>query len=87
MRRINFRLAIRCVLIQNVEMKLSDYLKKRGMTQTEFGRLLNPPMTQMHISHVVNGRVRISLERAVEIEEVTGGEVTVRDWMPQEKAA
>lgn len=62
-------------------MRLNEYLKSKGITQTEFGQKLSPPMTQMHISHVINGRVRISLERAVEIEEMTGGEVSVRDWV------
>lgn len=68
-------------------MKLADYLKSKGLTQTEFGKLLNPPMTQVHVSHVINGRLRISLERAVEIEELTNGEVSVRDWLKKEELA
>lgn len=66
-------------------MKLAEYLKSKMVTQTEFGRLLNPPMSQVHLSHVINGRVRVSLKRAIEIEEVTDGAVTVRDWLAAEE--
>ncbi len=62
-------------------MKLPDYLKREGLTQTQFGQKLNPPMTQMHLSHVINGRTRISLARALEIAEVTNGEVPVHEWI------
>lgn len=62
-------------------MNLTDYLKKNGLTQAEFGLRLHPPMTQMHISHVVTGRLRISLSRALEIEKKTAGEVPASDWV------
>lgn len=62
-------------------MKLTDYLKRKRLTQAEFGLLLNPPMSQAALSHVINGRIRISLERALEIQTVTSGEVAVTDWV------
>ena len=65
-------------------MRLNDYLKSKGVTQTQFGLSLNPPMTQMRISHLITGRTRISLRRSVEIQRVTNGAVTVFDWLDSE---
>lgn len=68
-------------------MKLTEYLKRNRLTQAEFGRRLNPPMTQAHLSHILSGRSRISLARALEIQAVTGGEVPVTEWVERPNIA
>lgn len=62
-------------------MKLAKYLKKHDLTQTDFGKRFDPPVTQGGVSHWMNGQT-ITAERAIEIERATKGEVTRHDLRP-----
>lgn len=62
-------------------MKLRDYLSKHSLTQQQFGQLLVPPASQACVSHWINGRLRVSLDVAVQIERLTAGQVAVEDWL------
>ena len=60
-------------------MPLDHYLTKRRISQSDFGALLEPPVTQGAISQWVQGVTRVSLHRALEIQARTKGAVTVKD--------
>lgn len=60
-------------------MKLVDWLKVQKMTQAEFAELIDSD--QGHISDLVRGKARPRLENVLRIEKVTGGAVTVDDWV------
>jgi DNA-binding transcriptional regulator YdaS (Cro superfamily) len=60
-------------------MKLNEYITAKGLSQSAFGAQLSPPSSQGLVSQWINGTTRVTLERAIQIEDVTGGEVTVRD--------
>lgn len=62
-------------------MRLNEYLTKHGVTQAQFGLLMNPPRIQTHVSAWITGRLRVSLADAVQIERLTNGEVSVEDWI------
>lgn len=61
-------------------MELGAYLKKRGLTQEEFGRRLG--VSQGLVWQWLNGETDITAERAKEIVQSTGGEVTPYDLRP-----
>lgn len=63
-------------------MKLDQYLKARGISQAEFGRLLSVPVTAGMVGHWVAGRHPITAERAKQIEFATGGAVTRHELRP-----
>lgn len=58
-------------------MNLSDYLQQSGITQSAFGRLLNPPVSQGKVNHWLHGTRRVSLSEALQIERLTQGAVTL----------
>jgi DNA-binding transcriptional regulator YdaS (Cro superfamily) len=60
-------------------MRLDEYLRDHGETQSDFAERLDPPVTQGLVSQWVLGTTRISLARALEIETLTNNEVTARD--------
>ena len=60
-------------------MKLGDLIDSKGITQADLGGMLTPPVSQSLVSQWINGITRITLARALEIEEVTDKEVTVRE--------
>jgi transcriptional regulator with XRE-family HTH domain len=62
----------------NLPMNLTDYLQTT--TQAEFAKRLG--VTQGLVTHWVNGRTRITAERAVQIEQVTDGQVTRHELRP-----
>lgn len=59
-------------------MSFPAYVKKHG--QSEFARQLG--VSQGLVWQWVNGRTRITAERAVQIEGVTAGEITRHDLRP-----
>lgn len=61
-------------------MKLHDYLNQDRNTQVELAKALG--VSQGLVGHWVNGRRRITAERAIEIETATGGAVSRADLRP-----
>lgn len=60
-------------------MRLRDYLQAHGLTQAAFGQRLCPPVSQGKVNHWINGTRRVSLAEALQIQAVTGGEVSPGD--------
>ena len=63
-------------------MELRDYLHFSRKTITSFAK--NISISRCHLTQIVNGHKRASIHLAKHIEEVTGGEVTVKDLRPDE---
>jgi len=71
-------------------MKLAAYLKKHQLSQANFARKFKPPVTQGAVWQWLSwledpdaeGMARITAERAIEIEEITKGEVARHDLRP-----
>lgn len=59
-------------------MKLRSYLMAHKITQAEFGQKLRPPVSQGKVNHWLQGSRRVSLAEAIQIVELTGGEVDLR---------
>jgi DNA-binding transcriptional regulator YdaS (Cro superfamily) len=68
-------------------MTLKEWLKKNRYSQKEFRLMLNPPPEMGNLSRWVNGKVMISLPRAVEIQRITRGRVKPSDWVAEETEA
>lgn len=60
-------------------MKLKQYLRTHGITMLAFGQRFNPPVSPGKVNHWLRGTRRVSLEEALQIEVLTGGEVAPRD--------
>ncbi|QEL64752.1 hypothetical protein OTERR_12760 [Oryzomicrobium terrae] len=60
-------------------MRLDEYLAQNKLSQAEFGEKLHPSVTQGLVSQWCRGDTRITLDNAIQIEELTAGQVTVRD--------
>ena len=60
-------------------MHLNDYLKVNNISQEDFGKLINPPVLQTHVSKWVRGVIRVTLEQALQIQKVTEGAVNPTD--------
>lgn len=60
-------------------MRLDEYRKKEKLSQDGFGKQLTPHASQALISQWELGDTAITLTRALNIQEVTGGEVSVQD--------
>jgi DNA-binding XRE family transcriptional regulator len=60
-----------------VGMKLSDYIAAQGLTDAEFGKLVN--LSSQSINRIKHGRQTPSLRVAMAICDVTGGTVTASD--------
>ena len=71
-------------------MKLEQYIKQTGTSQREIAEQLasrGVRASQGLVSQWINGVTRITLQAAVELEQITRGAVTVYDWLPEDKAA
>jgi DNA-binding transcriptional regulator YdaS (Cro superfamily) len=62
-------------------MNIASYLEKHGLSQEQFAKKLG--VSQGLIWQWINGRTKISPDRALRIEEATNGEVTREDLFPQ----
>lgn len=60
-------------------MRLDTYMREHKLTQTALGAMLNPPVSQSQVSQWFRGRTSITLEQALQIQEITKGEVTPAD--------
>lgn len=72
-------LVIHFGLIHNGLMQLRDYLHQHQLTHAAFGKRLNPPVSAGKVNHWLQGTRRVSLDAALQIEEITGGDVGPRD--------
>lgn len=71
-------------------MKLKNYLKQTGTSQREIAEKLaarGVRVSQGLVSQWINGETRITLQAAVELEQITSGSVTVYDWVTETQAA
>jgi DNA-binding transcriptional regulator YdaS (Cro superfamily) len=71
-------LSIRFEIHHNVVMKLRTYLMARKITQAEFGQMLSPPVSQGKVNHWLHGSRRVSLAEAIQIVNLTRGEVDLQ---------
>jgi hypothetical protein len=62
---------------------LKDWLKLHRYTQAQFQAMLNPPPEAGNLNRWINGRVMISLPRAIEIQAITKGKVKPADWLTE----
>ena len=58
-------------------MKLAEFLKNQGLTPTEWAR--RNGLSQPVISRYLNGKRGLSLKTALQIQEITEGQVTVHE--------
>ena len=68
-------------------MKLNDWLVEKKISQREFSEMFEPHVSQGLVCQWLiwlsgKGGKRITAERAIEIEHVTGGEVTRQETRP-----
>lgn len=61
-------------------MDIRDYLKKHDLSQDDFAKSIG--VTQGLVWQWLEGRQRITAERALEIEEKTKGEITREELRP-----
>jgi DNA-binding transcriptional regulator YdaS (Cro superfamily) len=61
-------------------MKLSDYLAARELSQQQFAEKLGVSQGMVH--QWIAGRTPVAAQKAVLIEQTTGGEVTRKDLHP-----
>lgn len=61
-------------------MNIAGYLKKHRLSQEDFAKRVG--VTQGLVWQWIKGRTRITAERAIEIENLTGGEVSRHDCRP-----
>lgn len=66
-------------------MRLTDYLEAKGITDTEFARLVGVSHSLVH--YWKSGAKRPSMETAARIRDATGGAVTADDFMPPPRAS
>lgn len=62
------------------DMDIRDYLKKHDLSQDDFAKSIG--VTQGLVWQWLEGRQRITAERALEIEEKTKGEITREELRP-----
>ena len=60
-------------------MQLEQWLKKESKSQVDFGLSLNPSVSQGQVSQWIKGITRITLEYALQIDQVTLGAVSPQD--------
>lgn len=63
-------------------MKLAAYLKKHDISQEQFAKSLEPPVTQGLVWQWLNGKTEITTDMAKRIVKATDGEVTPYDCDP-----
>lgn len=64
-------------------VKLADFLQVQGISQAEFARRLDPPVSPGLVWQWLNGRTDITVEQAKRIVAATNGEVTAHDCIPE----
>ncbi len=57
-------------------MRLADYLERNKVSQSQFASLFDGTISPGLVSHWINGTTKVSPQRCVEIERLTGGEVS-----------
>lgn len=62
-------------------MDLPSWIKQTNQTQAAVASKLG--ITQGTLSKLIRGHLSLSLEMALRIEQLTGGQVTVRDLAPE----
>lgn len=62
--------------------KLEKYLKHRGISQKKFSEKIGS--TPNNLSLLIRGKTVPTLRMAYMIEVMTGGLVTVYDWLPED---
>lgn len=60
-------------------MHLRHYLERVGMTQAEFGQLLDPPVSQAKVSKWLEGKARVSLVDALQVVRLCDGLVSIEE--------
>lgn len=60
-------------------MRLDEYMREHRLNQAALGAQLNPPVTQGAVSQWMRGEVRVRLDYALQIEELSSGAVTPKD--------
>lgn len=60
-------------------MRLDEYREKHNLSQEDFAKKLDPSVSQGLVSQWERGVTAISLATAVQIQSLTGSEVTVHD--------
>ena len=63
-------------------MRLSEYLKNTSLTQEKFANLVG--VTRTFITNILNGKRNPSIQLARRIEEVTDGQVPLKDLLHPE---
>lgn len=58
-------------------MHLRDYLSEKGLSQAAFGELLQPAVSASKVNHWLEGRRRVSLVEALQIQSLTQSAVTL----------
>lgn len=58
-------------------MQLRQYLQDHALTHAAFGQQLNPPVSAGKVNHWIQGTRRVSLAEALQIQVLTGGEVSL----------
>jgi transcriptional regulator with XRE-family HTH domain len=66
-------------------MDLKTWREKQGMTQEELAKKLRT--FQPRVSALESGRITPSLRTAARIMEITGGQVTMADWLKKSTGA
>lgn len=66
-------------------MKLKDYLESKGISAVRFAADMN--VSYSTLCYWRNGQKHPSLEHMIEIEKLTNGEVTMKDFEPKKKLA
>lgn len=62
--------------------KLQKYLKNKGISQLDFAKKIGTAHNNLNL--IVNGKSIPGLKLAYEIEKMTGGVITLYDWLPDE---
>lgn len=74
-----------------IDMHLDEFLKEAGLSQADFGKKLNPPVSQGLVAQWVKGKTRITLSSALQIAILSNGNVTPQNcadmYKDAEKAA
>jgi DNA-binding transcriptional regulator YdaS (Cro superfamily) len=60
-------------------MQLQTWRKNAGISQSAFGELLIPPITQAQVSQYELGVTRITLEYALQIDRLSNGSITPKE--------
>lgn len=72
-------MTLRLFWVYATNMKLIQWLKNNGITQTEFAKKVGVDVS--YITHLTKGRRVPSLTTALKIQELTEGAVPVTSWV------